>query len=506
MKNEIKNGVLIGYLNVIFTAIVTFIYTPIMIKLIGQSEYGLYSLVASIIAYLSVLDMGFGNAMIRYISKSQAEKNKNEESKLNGMFLLMYLLIGIIALIIGFIFLFNVDNLFSAKLTELELSKSKILLIISLVTVVLSFPLSIFDSYAMASEKFTFLKLLNMLKTVLIPLTTLPFLLFGFKSIAMVLIMSIYNITYHLCNMFLCFKKLNMKITFDFNFRKSKLMKEILFYSFFVFLNIVVDNIYNNTDQIILGSVCGTAAVSVYAVAITISQANQLCSVTISSLFLPKITKLFAKGNNDKKISDLFIFVSRMQIYLMLLILTSFILFGQSFINLWVGNDYKDAYFIILLLIGPGLIPLTQNVAISILQAKNKHQFRSILYIFIAILNIMISIPLAKLYGGIGAAIGTAFGNLLGQIIIMNIYYYKVINLDIPRYWRFLIKILIPFIIIVPALYYLIHLITINSWIILFILALIYIIIYFFIIRLYFNEEENKYYYSIKTKLLRGDK
>ncbi len=506
MKNEIKNGVLIGYLNVIFTAIVTFIYTPIMIKLIGQSEYGLYSLVASIIAYLSVLDMGFGNAMIRYISKSQAEKNKNEESKLNGMFLLMYLLIGIIALIIGFIFLFNVDNLFSAKLTELELSKSKILLIISLVTVVLSFPLSIFDSYAMASEKFTFLKLLNMLKTVLIPLTTLPFLLFGFKSIAMVLIMSIYNITYHLCNMFLCFKKLNMKIAFDFNFRKSKLMKEILFYSFFVFLNIVVDNIYNNTDQIILGSVCGTAAVSVYAVAITISQANQLCSVTISSLFLPKITKLFAKGNNDKKISDLFIFVSRMQIYLMLLILTSFILFGQSFINLWVGNDYKDAYFIILLLIGPGFIPLTQNVAISILQAKNKHQFRSILYIFIAILNIMISIPLAKLYGGIGAAIGTAFGNLLGQIIIMNIYYYKVINLDIPRYWRFLIKILIPFIIIVPALYYLIHLITINSWIILFILALIYIIIYFFIIRLYFNEEENKYYYSIKTKLLRGDK
>lgn len=506
MKNEIKNGVLIGYLNVIFTAIVTFIYTPIMIKLIGQSEYGLYSLVASIIAYLSVLDMGFGNAMIRYISKSQAEKNKNEESRLNGMFLLMYLLIGIIALIIGFIFLFNVDNLFSAKLTELELSKSKILLIISLVTVVLSFPLSIFDSYAMASEKFTFLKLLNMLKTVLIPLTTLPFLLFGFKSIAMVLIMSIYNITYHLCNMFLCFKKLNMKIAFDFNFRKSKLMKEILFYSFFVFLNIVVDNIYNNTDQIILGSVCGTAAVSVYAVAITISQANQLCSVTISSLFLPKITKLFAKGNNDKKISDLFIFVSRMQIYLMLLILTSFILFGQSFINLWVGNDYKDAYFIILLLIGPGLIPLTQNVAISILQAKNKHQFRSILYIFIAILNIMISIPLAKLYGGIGAAIGTAFGNLLGQIIIMNIYYYKVINLDIPRYWRFLIKILIPFIIIVPALYYLIHLITINSWIILFILALIYIIIYFFIIRLYFNEEENKYYYSIKTKLLRGDK
>ena len=121
--------------------------------------------------------------------------------------------------------------------------------------------------------------------------------------------------------------------------------------------------------------------------------------------------------NGNKKVSSIFIRVSRIQLYIMALIMFGFITFGKQFIILWVGNDYVSAYYILLLLLIPGIVPLTQNIGISILQAKNKHKFRSVLYIGIAILNIFISIPLAKKYGGIGAAIGTAIANLLGQII-----------------------------------------------------------------------------------------
>ena len=50
----------------------------------------------------------------------------------------------------------------------------------------------------------------------------------------------------------------------------------------------------------------------------------------------------------------------------------------------------------------PAIVPLSQNIGISIIQAMNKHKFRSIVYLAIAILNIIISIPLAKQYAGIG--------------------------------------------------------------------------------------------------------
>ena len=127
-----------------------------------------------------------------------------------------------------------------------------------------------------------------------------------------------------------------------------------------------------------------------------------------------------------------------------MLILAGFTVFGRFFIKLWVGDDYMDAYYIILLLIGPAIIPLTQNIGISIIQAKNKHQFRSIIYLIIAIINIAISIPLAMRYGGIGAAIGTALANIAGQIITMNIFYWKKIHIDIPKYWKNMILFSIP--------------------------------------------------------------
>ena len=133
-----------------------------------------------------------------------------------------------------------------------------------------------------------------------------------------------------------------------------------------------------------------------------------------------------------------------------MLILAGFTVFGRFFIKLWVGDDYMDAYYIILLLIGPAIIPLTQNIGISIIQAKNKHQFRSIIYI----INIAISIPLAMRYGGIGAAIGTALANIAGQIITMNIFYWKKIHIDIPRYWKNMIIFSIPVAILTAAAIY----------------------------------------------------
>lgn len=489
MKKEIRNGAILGYINIFINIIITFLYTPVMTRLIGQSEFGLYSLVSSIIAYLSVLDMGFGNAMVRYISKSLSKNDKKEEENLNGLFFIIYLVIGFIALIMGIILLLNVDNLFTSKLTDLEIEKAKILIVILSITVSLSFPLSIFDSYAMAREKFTFLKILSIIKSLLIPLTTLPFLLFGYKSIVMVLIMSIYNLSYHILTMFLCLKKLKMKFSFNNVDYNKKIFKKIINYSFFIFLNIIVDSVFNNTDQLILGSVSGTIAVSVYAIAMTISQAYQLFSTSISSLFLPKITKLLNEKDGEQQINDIFITVSRIQIYILSFLFTIFLIIGDKFINIWVGHQYNDAYYIVLLLIGPALIPLSQNIGISIIQAKNKHQFRAIMFVIIAVLNIVISIPLSRLYQGIGAAIGTAIATLLGQIITMNIFYYKSIKIDIPKYWMFLLRFLIPLIILCIFVRYLI--ISISFDIIKLVAAgIIYFILYFIYLQFFFNDKE----------------
>lgn len=501
MKKELKIGAILGYVNMIASLVISFVYTPFLLKSLGQSEHGLYALIASVIGYLSVLDMGFGNAMVRFVSKSKASPDKLNEDKINGMFLFLYLIIGMTAFIIGWILIGNVSVIFKA-LTPEELSKARIMMIILVCTVSLSFPLSIFDSYVLSNEKFKYIKILSLIKTIIVPLTMLPLLLLGHKAITMVLVTSAYSILFHLITIYYCFKKLKMKICFEPRNMDKVLLREVLVYSFFIFLNLIVDSIYNNTDQVILGSVSGTIAVSIYAVAARVSSINTSFSTTISGLFFPRITKTLEEEDGSKKVSDIFIKVSRIQLYIMALIMFGFIVFGKQFILLWVGNNYISAYYIILLLMVPAIIPLTQNIGISIIQAKNKHKFRSIVYACIAVLNIAISIPLAKAYGGIGAAIGTAVANIIGQITIMNIYYWKKVDIDIPTYWKRFITFMLPWGLFSAGVYFVASKITFR-FITLIIAIIIYTLIYLVYAYLFMNKEEKTYVKKIKNRLLR---
>ena len=69
-----KSGAILSYVSIILATLVQLIYTPFLIRMLGQSEYGLYSLVYSIIGYLTVLDLGFGNAIIVYTAKYSSKK------------------------------------------------------------------------------------------------------------------------------------------------------------------------------------------------------------------------------------------------------------------------------------------------------------------------------------------------------------------------------------------------------------------------------------------------
>ena len=98
--NQLKAGAFLSYLSIGLNNIIGLIYTPFMLRMMGQSEYGLYSLVASIVAYLTVLDLGFGNAIVRYTAKFRAEGKEQEQYEMFGMFLILYSIIGIIAFLI----------------------------------------------------------------------------------------------------------------------------------------------------------------------------------------------------------------------------------------------------------------------------------------------------------------------------------------------------------------------------------------------------------------------
>lgn len=498
-KNQIKVGAILSYVSLAITNIIALVYTPIMLRLMGQAEYGLYSLVASFIGYLTVLDLGFGNAIIVYTAKYRAKNNKNEEQKLHGMFLIIYTIIGIITGIIGVVLYLNVDKLFVTNFTLQELSKAKTMMGILTFNLVITFPLSIFGNILTAYEEFIFSKLLNIVRQLLNPLIMLPLLYMGYKSIAMTLVVTGLNIFCLIANMVFCFRKLKIKIKFK-GFDK-KLLKEIFGYSFFIFLAVIVDKINWQVDQFILGSVAGTVAVAIYSIASQINNIYLSFSTSISGVLLPKVTKMIENKESNEKISNEFIKAGRIQFLIVSLILTGFILFGREFIMLWAGKGYESSYIITCILMIPVTIPLIQNIGISILQAKNMHKFRTILYALISIANVIISIPLAKAYQGIGSAIGTGISFIIGNGLIINWYYYKKAEIDIPRFWKNILKMSFPMIILFIVTAILKIIINVNySWITLIIKVTIYSLMYCILVYLF---SMNEYEKGIVNKVLK---
>ena len=74
--NQLKAGAALSYLSMLLGYIISILYTPLMLRLLGQSEYGLYNLVASTVSYLGLFSFGFGSAYMRYYSFYKVSNDK----------------------------------------------------------------------------------------------------------------------------------------------------------------------------------------------------------------------------------------------------------------------------------------------------------------------------------------------------------------------------------------------------------------------------------------------
>lgn len=474
--SQLKAGAALNYVVIILNMLVGLLYTPYMLRMMGQSEYGLYSLVASVISYLTVLDLGLGNAIVRYTARFRAEGKTTEQYEMFGMFLVLYIVIGVVAFVAGLVLYFNVDALFGATMTMEELDKARIMLLFLIFNLAVTFPMSIFGSIITAYEHFIFPKVVNIVRVLLNTAIMICLLKMGYKAVAMVVLQTIFNLLTLVINYIYCKYKLRIKIFFR-NF-KLGFLKEVAIYSFWIFLNVIMDRIYWNTGQFVLGAFVGTAAVAVFAIAIHLEHIYMQFSTAISSVFLPKVTAMVARNDNSMEISDLFIRTGRIQYIVISLMLSGFIVFGRDFIRLWAGPDYESAYLITVIFFVSLAIPLIQNLGITILQARNQMKFRSLLYIVIALFSLFLQIILAKFWGGIGCAIAIAGALFLGQGLVMNIYYQKKQDLDICSFWREILKMSIVPIIMCLCFLYILRNRMLDSWSSLGLTVMIFMFIY----------------------------
>lgn len=434
-NSQLRIGIILNYVNLIIGNLIPIFYTPIMLSLMGQNEYGLYKLSSSVTSYLSLISMGLGSAVSRYLIKASTEEGREAEEKVLGLFVTIFRVISIAALVVGTAMSMSLHLWYENALTPEELMRMKVIVLILVCNMSISFAVSPYQSVVTSHEKFLFIQGMNILSTCLGPVLNLVVLFFGGRSIEMAISTMVINVLVNF--LYLCYVRRSLRIRPRYKNMPVNLMREILKFSFWVFVANVVGQLYNATDTVMIGAIpaLATAGTAIYSVGATFNNIVFSLTTGVSSVMGPRTNKLVFSGGTGAELTDLAIRVGRIQGYIIALIVTGFISFGRPFIDFYAGEGYEDAYWVAVFMMVPNMIPLVQSVCLSVIVAQNKHRFRSLVYLGIAVANVIGTWFMMQIMGIIGAALMTGIAVILGQGFIMNWYYWKKTNLNMKRFW-----------------------------------------------------------------------
>lgn len=499
VRNELKSGIILSYLNLLIGNLIPFFYTPVMLSILGQGENGLYGIANSVMGYISLLNFGIGSAVIRYLSKYRAEKNEEAERRVTGLFLKVYTLIAVLILVVGIFVSFHLD-FYGRSLSAHELHKLEILVRLMTVNMAFFLPFSVFSSIIISHERYVFDKAINILTTIGAPVVNLIMLYAGFGSVGLVVSSTIINLLSY--GLYTAYVLRKLCVHPSFLPCSPGLLKEILVFSGFAFLGSLVDLLYWATDKLIIGWAVGASAVTVYNIGANFNSYLTGLSTAISGILTPKISAIVTKNQSQKELSDLFIRVGRLQFLIVSFIVSAFVVFGRWFLEIWLGSGYELAYPVALLTMIPVSIPLIQNTGLNILYVTNKHRFRSIVYLGIAILNIVLTFIWVESYGIVGAAAATGLAYVIGNIFIINWYYYRYVGLDIPLFWKNILRMLPQVIFFIVAGLYIVPQIGVHSWCAFLASSVIYTIFYYVCAyRVMMNQYERDLFAEILMKI-----
>ena len=436
--NERKAGVLLSYIQILIGAVSMLFYTPVMLRVMGQSEYGIYNLASSLVSYLSLFNLGFTSSYMRFYMKYRAENDEEGIKRINGTFLMIFMGIMALTFIAGTFITLNAHMFFDKNLTATELYKTKVVMGIMVFNMGINFPAYIFSAYMRAHEKFVFRRVMQLIKTIVNPFIMLPVLFLGGKSIGMAIVTASISIILEYSFVIYSLKKLKMRFSFkNIRFREIGTVGK---FSVFVFLNMMFSQLNTNVDSVLLGIYHGTTAVAIYGVALHLRTYFMTFTSTIHTVFVPEIHRL-ANAGKDKALTYLFTKVGRLEFYVLALLTIGFAFFGKEFIVIWSGKEYAEAYLITLILFIIAIPPMIQQMGEEIQRAKNLHYYRTFVYGAVVILNVLISIPLCQRYGILGCTIGTAISAIGGKGIAMGFIYHKKLKIDMIYFWKEILKI-----------------------------------------------------------------
>lgn len=441
-KSEVKWGALLSYVLIALNSIYGLIIMPFVLGAIGESEYGVYKTIGAMTATISVMELGLGGTMQKYIAQYRAQKEEKKAYNYSAMCLIQAVVMALAMAVVGLCLFFTLEPVYGNTFTAHEMSRAKQVYIVLVCYVVFHIFENVLFGIISGYNRFIFtnsVKLTTLISKILIYLIILPIFKNSLAIVLTMLVLEFVIITAECVYIKFVLKHKVKLYSWD-----KAIFKETFMYTILLFIQSIIIQFNGNVDNMVIGAVIGTSAVTVYSFAIQIFNMYEQCATSVSGVILPSVTKVVFSGAKPKDLENLVVKYGRAQWAILGAALGGFICLGKEFFSLWLGKGFEDCYYLALILMVPITFPLIVNTCLAILKAKNLLLFRTIALAYSAVINVVFTIIGTKLWGFYAAAAGTAISTVIGSVLSLNIYYQIKLKMNMLRvYFRIMHKIVL---------------------------------------------------------------
>ncbi len=502
-----KIGAVLSYIYMIIEVLSTILLTPMIISSFGDAEYGVYKLVSSLTAYLLLLELGMGNSVIRYVAKYKENRDTRSCCNFVGVCIIFYVAVALIAFMLGVALTESFGAVFAKGLSKDEILLSEKLLRLTILNVVITLGTSVFYNVIIAYSKFSVSKGSLIIQIIFRFILTILALKLGYRSIAVVGINLILTIVFR--GFYIVYVLFVIKLRPKFKGIDFSFIKDIVGYSFFILLQMVATQINCYVDQALLGMLVPAASViiAVYGVGTQIVQYFQSIGQALGGILMPGVVKMVEGGATPQKLQNEMIRIGRYSFAILGMIFAGFLINGETFLSIWIGEGYNQSYFVALMLMFAHLFILTENIGTQILWAKNKHKRQSVIKFAVVLVNIVLTVFLIKWKPLIGATIGTFISLIFGDVVCMNIVFKKEVGISLKEYYSGLFHGIVPCLVASGLCGFLVSRLNISGLVGFIVNVLAMLIVYAITMWIYgFNKDEKAMISSLYRKVLRLNK
>ncbi|MGD9678796.1 MAG: oligosaccharide flippase family protein [Vulcanibacillus sp.] len=493
-----SRAIFLGYINMIIHNLTSFILTPIMLMVWGNSDFGIYKILLGFMAYFMLVDAGIKNSIIKFMTGFRVNNEKKQESNYFAFILLFYLIVIVILLLISIGFRSALYNIYHNSLTIDEISTvyKAFPYIVLYAGVVLFF--NGFSAIIRAYNRHGFVQLLNIIKSVIRVLSIFLALNNGAEIFVIIIFDLIISMFFSI--MMLLYITFNLKVIPRFRGLSFDFAKTIFNYTGIMFIQTIAFALFWSLDNLILGILTSAAIVAIYSIGATITNLFQVYSSVLSQVLVPDIMTKGYKEDQDT-LDNLMLRIGKLKFYWLLLPALGFIYFGKTFLMLWVGTDFIQAYYVVIIVLIPQLFSLIIDVPTNVMYVRHKHKPMAYFSLFAAIINSIITVVLVLKYGILGAAVGTAFALFVVYVVFANIYYRRNLGFKIGLLYKEVLLNNILFLIIINLIGLMLSYVEVSTWIYLIIVISVFIVSYIGAVFLFVLNKIEKETVFLKIKI-----